>query len=373
MKKILLLLIILLLFLWRFDSRIFSVDNCGCDRPIDTCGPLNCSATGGDEDFCYDIHGKRVAGSAEYHCACRVDGTADCSGTRCKCAGPAVEPPGPPPSPPPATPPPSTPPPATPPPPAAVFPFWLQTEQGDVHSNKDIIVSMPENKYLGDFFITSALFSTFDKKNGHFAVNRASKNGWQQAMPSYGRISYPATAIGFYAYFWEHFRPQNEIFNEIRMADISNFKGKVIKVSSQFPNVVNEVGINGLDLTLANNEERMIFLVNSNLSIEQDVKIASANNAGIIFVIAGDLLISDNVSRLDGFYLVDGEVKTGGVDKQLMVHGGILTSEQGKFNFRRIYADNSGPAEVFIYEPKYLILMTDFFEDWGMRWDEVSP
>jgi hypothetical protein len=103
-------------------------------------------------------------------------------------------------------------------------------------------------------------------------------------------------------------------------------------------------------------------------------------NAGIIYVVKGDILISSTVSELDGVFMAGGTIYTScsgtvkatclaadqtATTKQLVINGNLINLDKDQpIVFKRDLAlvnGNTTPAEKVIADPKFLVLFHQLF------------
>lgn len=120
-----------------------------------------------------------------------------------------------------------------------------------------------------------------------------------------------------------------------------------------------------------------VVFIDGNLTFTQDLTY-NRNNAGIVFVIGGDVLIHKNVHGIDAVIISFGTICTNydntsssctGVDQNtspdsvpLTVNGSLISlSESKPIVFGRIRVSNNEPAEIINQQPKYLVILRDLF------------
>lgn len=128
-----------------------------------------------------------------------------------------------------------------------------------------------------------------------------------------------------------------------------------------------------------------VIFVDKNLSITQNI----SSTAGLVFVVGGDINISQNIDTINAVLISQGKIYTAGagcgnssVDKKsdntpisaLTINGSLISLNSGKpIIFCRKLTDNSLlPAEKIVYQPKYLVILKDLFADTYQKWSEIQ-
>ncbi|MCL5676243.1 MAG: hypothetical protein M1120_03925 [Patescibacteria group bacterium] len=259
--------------------------------------------------------------------------------------------------------------------PHGYFPGWFKTENGDVHSNYDIIVSLPTIlERFATYLVTTANLSSFAAGSASDArPELASVNKWYWYSPPYGTVSFPENA-GFYAYY-SHNKPARQIITSDGLTNSS-----INSLTAD--NSVSRVQINPTAGAVSINEsvslsgsKMAIFYINGDLNINNNINLA--DNSGIVFIVSGSLNISPQVTEADGFYLVDKTVNTtdgSGAGGPLVIKGAVFVSQNGRiFGSSREIHDYATPSEKIIYEPKYLVEFSQGLGRAGITWREVAP
>ncbi|MCH7541385.1 hypothetical protein IH981_01245 [Patescibacteria group bacterium] len=126
-------------------------------------------------------------------------------------------------------------------------------------------------------------------------------------------------------------------------------------------------------------QDPAVVFVKTNLRFDGNLTINT--NTGLIFVVAGQVRISTNVSRVDGVIIFDGDFtvlsRGNSTELALIVNGSVIGGFQGgKFDLRRDFRSGDNklrPTEKFVFEPKYLWLFRDIIGDTKTVWKEVNP
>lgn len=100
-----------------------------------------------------------------------------------------------------------------------------------------------------------------------------------------------------------------------------------------------------------------IFVVNGDLIISQDLQVA--DSSVLVFVVAGDIDIDKNVESIKSILVADGQFDSsynGNSNRQLVVEGAVWVGE-GLDLSRSLGSpnNNADPAELFIYKPDILL------------------
>lgn len=255
------------------------------------------------------------------------------------------------------------------------FPGWFKTENGDVHSNKDIIVSLPTILIrFATYLVTTSNLSSFAAGSANDArPELASVKNWYWYSPPYGAINFPENA-GFFSYYTHNKPPDNKIVSDALNNSTINSLAQSNKTAKiQIDSTINTVSINE-SITLSS-DKILILYINGDLNINANITLN--DNSGIVFVVKGNLNIAPQVTQADGFYLVDSTVNStdgSGAGNSLLIHGGVFVSQNGKiFGTSRQIHDANTPSEKIVYEPKYLIAFAQGLGHSGITWREVAP
>lgn len=129
-------------------------------------------------------------------------------------------------------------------------------------------------------------------------------------------------------------------------------------------------------LSAVQTNKRMIVFVNTSLSLSGDINISSSNpNAGITFVVNGNITVADNVRQVDGLYIFNGTFNTNtstDLANPLTGNGSLVGTGTNAFNFQRSIA-TIGPSESWTYQPKYLWLFRNILTQPSYSWKELPP
>ncbi len=128
----------------------------------------------------------------------------------------------------------------------------------------------------------------------------------------------------------------------------------------------------------------VIIVRSGNLYIENDLTIAGNQN-GVIFMVEGDINIRDTVTRADGIYIAQNTFRSAynlpsiQFTDQLQINGAVYS--YGGFALDRIIDPGTGapgnvaddPGELINYQPKYLIIYGDLLSVSNTSWNEIAP
>ena len=263
----------------------------------------------------------------------------------------------------------------TPTPISGNFISWFKTRLGDVHSNKDIIVSIPSlHEYFSTFLVTVNNLSSFAAGSEYDAAPYlASEKKWYSYSP-YGQVSFPELS-GFYEYYI-HIKPagskiaNNTLTNSLLISLVGNGVNVTI-VEVDPPG--NSLAVNEA-LSLTGNRQLVLY-INGDLNINSNI--IFNDDSGVIFVVKGNLNISSTPTEIDGMYLVDRTISTGDTSTPLKIKGALFASLTGKI-FGQSRKVNISlpiplPSEEVIFEPKYLIKFSQILGRSNIVWREVAP
>ncbi len=115
-----------------------------------------------------------------------------------------------------------------------------------------------------------------------------------------------------------------------------------------------------------------IVFVNGNLSIDNDIAVSSSSTA--LFIVEGDVYIDKGVNTLGIAIFADGDIFSAyniedGEATQTLNLKGIYSADEIKLQ-RTLQGtqNNDTPAESFIFEPKYMIQLREFFDESTIEW-----
>ncbi len=132
--------------------------------------------------------------------------------------------------------------------------------------------------------------------------------------------------------------------------------------------------------------DRIIFLVDGKLNINFPIVLTGPNRAGFVaFIASGDIVVSPNVGvsplaaspQVEGVYITDGTFYTGNSSvggRERFVGRGTFVANN--FSLERdlgITYNLSYAANLFIYNPNFLIRLPDEMREVPIKWEEVKP
>ena len=205
---------------------------------------------------------------------------------------------------------------------------WIEIIDGDMHSN-DLISSQSSSAIT---YLASA---------DETISNIDSENGWY--LDEYDELPFDTYAE------WATKYPTSTALPGGKLPTID---GK-FKVNSDFT-IANTTIPN--NLSSVQNMSAVVF-VDGDLNINANYSLHSTS--GIIFIVAGDITVNASVDTIDSFYITDGLFDLGGGSAQIAITGGVQADDT---NMKRTLSGNQNsttPAQIFTYDPKYLIVGKD--------------
>lgn len=128
--------------------------------------------------------------------------------------------------------------------------------------------------------------------------------------------------------------------------------------------------------------DSLVFLVNGNLTIDGRVNLTGSGF--VSFIVNGNITVSPTVGTvasgttpvLEGIYIANGAFNTGDssvVGSERFVGNGTFVANDFQFG-RDLGADNdTGAAELFVYNPQLLLTMPDAMKSVPIYWQEAAP
>jgi hypothetical protein len=115
-----------------------------------------------------------------------------------------------------------------------------------------------------------------------------------------------------------------------------------------------------------------IVFINGNLLIDNDITVSNSSTA--LFIVNGDVTIAKKANNIGIGIFAEGDIFTSydlgqGESSQTLDMNGVYYAN--KFVLQRTLQganNNDVPSENFVYEPKYLIGLKDFFEGGSVKW-----
>jgi hypothetical protein len=227
----------------------------------------------------------------------------------------------------------------------AVNTAWIQTLSSDVHAEGNI--DMPSAVGDNATFMISASSVT----------NFVSTQNW---------LVYPYSGVSFPGYdYW---------FSKIKPID-SLPSGKLPQADGLGVYLVNS------GYTIDSNTRPSptasftgVVFINGDLTINDGFSLSGGS--ALVFVVKGKVGVNKQVEDIAGIYLADGLIETsmgGSLNKQLRVKGSLISATG--FDLKRSLSNNSTPAEVIEYQPRYLLNsdLAKLFSTSNYSWQEVVP
>ncbi len=147
---------------------------------------------------------------------------------------------------------------------------------------------------------------------------------------------------------------------------------------------------------ISGNQTGVVF-VERDLNITSQISDGTPNgtaNWGLVFVVKGNVNISQDVTRIDAIIISEGIICTAynasssncldgtTVTPQLIINGSLISIDQidqcpptgsnCPIKFRRNLNNNSIPAEKINHQVKYLVILRNLFSDTFQRWSEIQ-
>lgn len=125
-----------------------------------------------------------------------------------------------------------------------------------------------------------------------------------------------------------------------------------------------------------------VVFVKDNLIISQNINYArDRNDGGLVFVVGKDVFIEKSVRQIDAVIISSGQICTA-ADGQicgapldtdpLIINGSLISlNAQKPIKFSRDLPDNTDPAEIINYQPKYLVILKNILSGSVQKWAEV--
>jgi len=241
---------------------------------------------------------------------------------------------------------------------------WFQTQEGDVHSNADLISKIPD---ANKFFSLSGeggypgLVSTFTE-DPFFGQGKISEKNWL-AVKIKNKRRYD------YSYFDTLLEiPQEDIVNNGLLPSILE-GNKINEKEITNPSLWKIDG----DLEVEDLDEDLgvkVFLVSGKIIFKNDLDLQKTLP---VFIAQGDIEIQPAVHLLNAILISDGMINTGDIkeDKNLTIKGAAIC--WNSFSLERERETNNQPAEVFVYNPKIYLSLASLLGRAPHLWEELAP
>ena len=264
---------------------------------------------------------------------------------------------------------------------------WFQAVNGDVHADGSLSADIPD---------TCDPFHAEHPCTPFFMVNSTgSSTGVVSSGASAPSISFPAGG-GVSDTGWAAnttYQGDDFLFNYWR----SKADGVVTYPYASLNQPPGEKGIysfeSSTDTTLSGNWDGIgyvatIFVNFTNdptnrwLTLNPSNGITMGADGLLVIVTNGNIKIGDNVTQVEGIYLVDEEFNTcdnancgysGATAYPLTVRGTVVGWNSIDLQRDLSIANNYTPGETFIYEPSFIELLPSFFRKAIYDWYEVAP
>lgn len=202
---------------------------------------------------------------------------------------------------------------------------WIRVTNGDIFSNKAISFQSPSTV-------------TYTAGAHESISNVTSGNSW--FLENYSILSHENYNEWYSKYTTTTAPPNNKL---------PNISGK-FRINSDFTIASNTIP-NGLS-----NVQNMsaVLFVNGDLNINSNYSLHATS--GIIFIVKGEISVANNVTSVDGFFITGEEFDTGSGNSQLTLNGGVQADTLVFGRSLNGNQNSSTPAEIFTYQPKYLIV-----------------
>ena len=238
---------------------------------------------------------------------------------------------------------------------------WFQTQEGDVHSNSDLISKVPK----GNFFSLTGkggfpgIVTTFDE-SPYFGEGNISEKNWL-ATKVKNKKRYD------YSYFNTLLEiPREKTINNGLLPSLLNGN----KINEQSINDSSTWKIIG-DLEVENLDDNLgikIFLVNGKIIFKNNL---NRQNTLPVFIAQGAIEIQPSVNNLNGIFISDSEIKTGESNQNLTLRGIAISWEN--FSLERKLENKNLPAEFFTYNPEIPLSVIFFLGRAPFLWEELAP
>jgi hypothetical protein len=145
------------------------------------------------------------------------------------------------------------------------------------------------------------------------------------------------------------------------------------------------------DLTIGsswsiNSNQKYIVIVNGNLTINKSIRLAAgATNAFLMFLVKGDISVSETIGRaegsiipvVEGIYITNGTFKSGlstdPTTERLVLKGSVIAESITLQRSLTGVKNNNSSAELFIFNPDFLFSFPKIIKDLPFTWQEVAP
>ncbi len=132
------------------------------------------------------------------------------------------------------------------------------------------------------------------------------------------------------------------------------------------------------------NQEKLIVIVDGTLDIRSTITITGGGF--IAFIVKDDILVNSSVGTtagsetpvVEGMYIAGGTLRTGTTTAAAtarFVGKGMFAANEiiAERDLYPILGNNSTSADLFLYNPSFLVTMPDILKDFSYTWQEVAP
>ena len=235
---------------------------------------------------------------------------------------------------------------------------WFETRDGDVGSAGNIISNQPPNS-------PTAYNSSYLLAGG--ALQNVQSSGFR--LSNYTSAGHRLVPVGsVYNYLAQRFKSKATV-NACPSASLPESVNHLYLCTGPFT-------LNAGVGSLGHN----VFFVDGDLNVLGNYTLPAGDNT-VTFIVSGDITVDNAVTQLDGIYIAGNGFTSGaGAGKQLLINGAVYTNT---LSFGRSLAssncgvavcDNAvSPAELLIFDPKYLVGLSAILGSSSFSWREVTP
>ncbi|OGY25043.1 MAG: hypothetical protein A2Y57_02720 [Candidatus Woykebacteria bacterium RBG_13_40_7b] len=267
---------------------------------------------------------------------------------------------------------------------------WLQTENfGDIHAdgvNNGIrLCGTPNNSYisLNNSLITSRDPSSAFGVAGTCTTSYRAHSTAPTLVPEWTIREYQAISHTSYSFNTLYDKYYSKITETHNPAD-NKITGGMINSGSADEKIIQVIPTGGdteitIDsLTVAADQKTVVFVGTTTQPVDLLINgqiTANQSNNGVVFIVSGNIKVSNLVNSLDGIYLANNQFfsANGGTSTSMLTVNGSAYGLSG-YNFSgRNNSVSSQPSEKFFFQPKYLYLFRDLIGKISFTWQEVAP
>ena len=258
---------------------------------------------------------------------------------------------------------------------------WFQAQGGDVYANTSIRSYIPPSA-SPRYFVTNgpggypgvvAYSASYDFNSAQAWTGRSyvSETGWL--------VDDSDTSRDYYAIMYHRFGSPSPTATGDR-----TLTQKPAKRSAPYY-YDGTVTIDTADWTVANGEKLVVF-ISGDLIIKRKIRINAGGFA--VLIVNGSIVVDPSVGgavtsttpALEGVYItsptgsfISGQSTNAGTER-LVVEGTVIAGDvELQRDLESAGANNTTPAELFLYNPELLLTMPDEMRDLPVAWQEVAP